>query len=180
VGIAGEDDLDALDLSGQPAETSKGGKGYDAKRQTENGADQPIGRFAASRNQWSPPRQILEPEKSAALRERMLAEIVALATLEQATTWAQKGMAAKNTLNKDDCRVVEAAFAAQVADLDDGDGVRQGTVGTNSPAASSKATFAPAETAGDGHCRAPTFGLRRRRERTRASGRRQQCGRWPH
>ena len=76
VGIAGEDDLDAPDLGGQPAETSKGGNGYDAKRQTGNGADQPIGRFATSRNRWSPPKQPLEPEKSAGLRDRMLAEIV--------------------------------------------------------------------------------------------------------
>ena len=142
VGIAGEDDLDAPDLGGQPAEgTSKGGNGFDAKRQTGSGADQPIGRFATSRNRWSPPKQALEAEKSAGLRDRMLAEIVALATQEQATTWAQKAMTAKNTLNTDDCRVVEAAFAAQVADLDDGDGVRQGTVGVNSPAVESKTTL---------------------------------------
>ena len=124
VGIAGEDDLDAPDLGGQPVEGSgKPGNGLDAKRQNGNGADQPLGTFAASRKPWSPPKQALEPEKSAALRDRLLGEISALASQEQATAWAQKAMAAKNTLTTADCGVVEAAFAARVAELaDDGAG----------------------------------------------------------
>jgi ERF superfamily len=73
VGIAGEDDLDAPDLGGESAETtSKGGNGHDAKRQNGNTADQPLGRFAASRKPWSPPKQPLEPGKSAALRDKLL------------------------------------------------------------------------------------------------------------
>jgi hypothetical protein len=57
VGIAGEDDLDAPDLGGQPVEgTGKAGNGFDANR---NGADRPVGRFAAGRGRrlsrlWSP------------------------------------------------------------------------------------------------------------------------------
>jgi hypothetical protein len=119
VGIAGEDDLDAPDLGGQPAEpTGKAGNGHDAKRQRGNGADQPLGSFAASRKPWSPPKQSLEPEKSAALRDRLVGEIGALATQEQATAWAHKAMAAKNTLATADCAVVEAAFAAKIAEED--------------------------------------------------------------
>src|ERR1700723_1611930 len=50
VGIAGEDDLDAPDLGGQPAErTGKSGIGLDPKHRNGNGADQQLGRFAASR-----------------------------------------------------------------------------------------------------------------------------------
>src|ERR1700754_4498821 len=46
VGIAGEDDLDAPDFGGQPAEgTGKPGNGLDPQRQT----DQPLGTFAAGR-----------------------------------------------------------------------------------------------------------------------------------
>ena len=75
VGIAGEDDLDAPDLGGQPEGTGKAGNGPDAKHRNGNGADQPLGRFAASRKPWSPPKQPLEPEKSAALRDRLLGEI---------------------------------------------------------------------------------------------------------
>jgi ERF superfamily protein len=121
VGIAGEDDLDAPDLGGQPAEGSgKAGNGFDASRQTGNGADQPLGRFAVGRKAWSPPKQALEPEKSAALRDRLVEGVGALVTQEQATAWAQKAMAAKNTLTTADCGVVEAAFAARLAELVEG------------------------------------------------------------
>jgi ERF superfamily len=120
VGIAGEDDLDAPDLGGQPVEGSgKPGNGLDAKHQKRNGTDQPLGTFAASRKPWSPPKQVLEPEKSAALRDRLLGEITALVGEEQATVWAQKAMAPKNTLTAADCRVVEAAFAARLVELTD-------------------------------------------------------------
>jgi hypothetical protein len=102
--IAGEDDLDAPDLGGQPAEGSgKPGNGLNGKGANGNGADQPLGRFAVSRKAWSPPKQALEPETSAALRYGLLGEISALATQEQATAWAYKAMAAKNTLITVDC-----------------------------------------------------------------------------
>ena len=118
VGIAGEDDLDAPDLGGQPVEGSgKPGNGLNGKGTNGNGADQPLGRFAASRKVWSPPMPPLEPEKSAALRDRLVGEARALDTQEQATTWAHTAMAAKNTLTSGDCGSVEAAFAARVAEL---------------------------------------------------------------
>jgi ERF superfamily len=121
VGIAGEDDLDEPDLGGQPVKgTGKAGNPLDAKRQNGNGMDQPLGRYAAGRKPWSPPKQPLDPEKSAALRDRLLGEIGALASEEQATAWAQKAMAAKNTLGMDDCGLVETAFAARLAELADG------------------------------------------------------------
>jgi hypothetical protein len=121
VGIAGEDDLDAPDLGGQPVEgPGKAGNGSDTKHRNGNGADQPLGRFAANRKPWSPPKQALEPEKSAALRDRLVGEIRALATQEQATAWAHKAMSAKNTVTTADCGVVEAAFAARLAELVEG------------------------------------------------------------
>jgi hypothetical protein len=101
--------------------TNKAANGRDAKHQNGKGADEPLGRFATSRKPWSPPKQALEPEKSAALRDRLLGELSALANQGQATAWAQKVMSAKNALTTTDCRVVEAAFAAKVADLT-GDG----------------------------------------------------------
>jgi hypothetical protein len=62
VRIAGEDDLDAPDLGGQPAAaTGKDGNGHQPKRHNGKGADQPLGSFAASRKPWSPPKQPLEP-----------------------------------------------------------------------------------------------------------------------
>jgi hypothetical protein len=119
VGIAGEDDLDAPDLSGQRLE-GIGKAGLDTKRPSGNGADQLLGTFAAGRKPWSPPKQPLEPEKSAALRDRLLREIGALASEEQVTAWAHKVMVAKNTLTTGDCGLVEAAFAARLAEFTDG------------------------------------------------------------
>jgi hypothetical protein len=124
VGIAGEDDLDAPDIGGQSVEgTGKAGNGLDTMHRKGNGAAQPLGTFAASRKPWSPPKQPLEPEKSAALRDRLLGELSALATREQVTAWAQKAIGAKNTLTTADCEIVETSFAARVAQLED-DGVR--------------------------------------------------------
>jgi hypothetical protein len=119
VGIAGEDDLDAPDLNGQPVggTSATAGNGLDAKRHNEIGADRSLGTFATGRKAWSPPKQALGPEKSAALRDRLLGEISALASEEQATAWAHKVMAAKNTLATVDCGVVEAAFAARLGEL---------------------------------------------------------------
>jgi ERF superfamily len=121
VGIAGEDDLDAPDLGGRPTDrTGEAGNTLDTKCQNGSGADQPLGTFAANRKPWSPPKQPLEPGKSAALRDRLVGEIGALASEEQATAWAQKAMAAKNTLTTGDSGLVEAAFAARLAELTDG------------------------------------------------------------
>ena len=53
------------------------------------------------------------------MRDRLLGRVGALATQEQATAWAQRAMAAKNTLTTADCGLVEAAFAARVAELAD-------------------------------------------------------------
>src|SRR5580700_10592608 len=62
VGIAGEDDLDAPDLGGQPlVGIGESGNGHDPKYRNGNGADQQLGRFGASRKPWSPPKQSLEP-----------------------------------------------------------------------------------------------------------------------
>jgi ERF superfamily protein len=121
VGIAGEDDLDAPDFGGQPVDGSgkAAGLSSNTRHRNGNGADQPLGRFAANRKPWSPPEQPLEPEKSAALRDRLVGEVRALVTLEQATAWAYKAMAPKNTLTTADCGVVEAAFAARVAELEE-------------------------------------------------------------
>jgi ERF superfamily len=120
VGIAGEDDLDAPDLGGQHVEgTGKPGNRLDPKRQKGNGADQPLGTFAAGRKPWSPPKQPLEPKKSAILRDRLLGEINVLANQGEATAWAHKAMGAKNTLGTADSGALEAAFAARLAALAD-------------------------------------------------------------
>src|SRR4030081_403049 len=75
VGIAGEDDLDAPDLAGQPAEgASRGGNGFDQEKVNGGGAAGTLGAFAKNRKPWTPPKQALAPEASATLRDRLIGE----------------------------------------------------------------------------------------------------------
>ena len=102
VGIAGEDDLDAPDLAGQPAEGApKTGNGFDPGKVNGGGAAGTLGAFAKNRKPWTPPKQALAPEASAALRDRLLGELSSLASADEATAWAQRALGAKNTLRDD-------------------------------------------------------------------------------
>src|SRR5271169_4945929 len=105
VGIAGEDDLDAPDLAGQPAEGApKAGNGFDRGKVNGSGAARTLGAagtlgaFAKNRKPWTPPKQALAPEASATLRDRLIGELSGLATADEATAWAQRALGAKNTL----------------------------------------------------------------------------------
>jgi ERF superfamily len=118
VGIAGEDDLDAPDLGGQPAEASgKVGNGSEAGKLNGSGGDQPLGSFAKSRKSWSPPQQLLDPDKSAALRDRLLNELEGITDPDGVTAWAQLALRAKNSLTNSDAARVEAEFASRMAVL---------------------------------------------------------------
>jgi hypothetical protein len=122
VGIAGEDDLDAPDLAGQPAEGApKAGNGFDQGKVNGSGAAGTLGAFARNRKPWTPPKQALAPEASATLRDRLVGELSDLASADEATTWAQRALGAKNTLRDVDAAVVEVAFASRMAELGEGD-----------------------------------------------------------
>src|SRR6266576_181122 len=88
VGIAGEDDLDAPDLAGQPAEGApKAGNGFDQGKVNGSGAAGTLGAFARNRKPWTPPKQALAPVASATLRDRLVGELSGLASAEDATAW---------------------------------------------------------------------------------------------
>src|SRR5271169_512104 len=88
VGIAGEEDLDAPDLGGQPSETSGAdGNGAKAGKLNGSGARETLGSFSANRRPWSPPKQVLEPEKSGALRDQLLGELAGVGSQEKVTAW---------------------------------------------------------------------------------------------
>jgi ERF superfamily len=115
VGIAGEDDLDAPDLAGRPGDGAQtAGNGLD---KLNGGGAAGLGAFAKKRRLWTPPKQTLTPEVSAALRARLVGELSGLASAEDATAWAQRALGAKNTLRDIDASVVEAAFASRMAEL---------------------------------------------------------------
>jgi ERF superfamily len=118
VGIAGEDDLDAPDLGGQRTEaTGNVGNGSGNGQLSGSGGDQPLGSFAKNRKSWSPPKQLLDPDKSAALRDRLLNELEGITDPDGATAWAQRSLVAKNSLMNSDAARVEAEFASRMAVL---------------------------------------------------------------
>ena len=125
VGIAGEDDLDAPDLtvptvpdSGpeRPVTSSKtagmnGGRGAGATSVRRNG------KYNATAI-----KPVLEMDASAALRDQLLTEVDRLNSADDAATWAHRIMTAKNSLAAADARRVEDAFAAKIATSESGDG----------------------------------------------------------
>jgi hypothetical protein len=131
VGIAGEDDLDAPDLDatsnsdtrrtpapngGQPPPSNDGSA-------TGHALDAGAASSISSRRRPSPARPsgpaILIPDRSAALRKRLLAELDVLQSADEAASWAQRSLPAKNTLTASDARLVETSFGAKVVSFGD-------------------------------------------------------------
>jgi len=118
VGIAGEDDLDALDLMDPGPEAGKlkinSKFGSNGGRQ-QLGSDRPTGRSAGNK----PASASLQPELpvalSASLRIELLRQIDDLSSADEAALWAQRRLVAKNRLSIADAREVEEAFATKLA-----------------------------------------------------------------
>ena len=120
VGIAGEEDLDAPDLVGQPIERSgSAGNGSAPGKANGSSAPQTFRSFSANRKVWSPPKPALEPDKSAVLRDQLLGELAGLASQEEVTAWAQGALGAKNTLTTANSVLVEIEFAEKLAGFGD-------------------------------------------------------------
>jgi hypothetical protein len=117
VGIAGEDDLDAPDsvVSNQPL----GPKG----RKPNGHALADGGSGSADARRRAPPaptKTVLAANQSAALRDRLVAEVNGLQSSEDATGWAHRSLSAKNTLTTADAELVEAGFRLKLAAFGDG------------------------------------------------------------
>jgi hypothetical protein len=121
VGIAGEDDLDAPDLTTPATPTLK------VDEPAENKIGDLNGGRAHSTQQFPGDRRAkavlnlrkptLEPPASASLRDQLTAELKDLNSAEDAANWAQRVLAAKNTLIAPDAERVEQAFQARVANI---------------------------------------------------------------
>jgi hypothetical protein len=124
VGIAGEDDLDAPDLTTPTQQTSgpekenvdgsagrlNGGGPGAPNRGHHLGAQAPIGR----RDRKANAQPMLEPGPSAGLRDRLLGEINELAGGDEAALWAHRSLAEKNKLTAADALRVEEAFQTRL------------------------------------------------------------------
>ena len=135
VGIAGEDDLDAPDLGATPkagADQPPGPDGW-----SSNGHAFAAGLPApAGAQRKSPParpaKPVLAADQSAALRDRLVAELEAVQSADEAAIWAHRSLPAKNTLTAADADFVEAGFRAKLVAFGDGergDGLREAVQG---------------------------------------------------
>lgn len=122
VGIAGEDDLDAPDLnSPEPAETEKRPSVLRARRQGRRKhpprANGPTGENANREAISVNPR--LKEQLSAVLRDQLISELREVSSLDEAAIWARRILPAKNSLDAEDARLVQDAFAAILARMQD-------------------------------------------------------------
>jgi hypothetical protein len=63
----------------------------------------------------------LEPEQSAALREKLLTELGTITSADLAAIWAQETLTAKNSLTATDAKLVEDAFERRLSELPSSD-----------------------------------------------------------
>jgi hypothetical protein len=145
VGIAGEDDLDAPDLCdptppGSPTLTS----GPASTPREPRIPRRPIGNGHGHGATRAEPRAVLAVDQSAALRDRLLAEIGNISSTELAASWAGAALGAKNSLTADDAKVVEDAFEQRLSQVgsssetttssgNEGSGPEAAVVGTPQP-----------------------------------------------
>ena len=119
VGIAGEDDLDAPDLTTPrqqplgPERPKAGGNGR------LNGGHLrpalPLDGRRGSKPQFHPIEPMLGPEASAELRDRLVTELGGLGSGDDAALWAKRRLGEKNRLTVSDARRVEDAFQVKLA-----------------------------------------------------------------
>ena len=104
VGIAGEDDIDAPELTPPAAPETEA-------------PSKPMAHGKAVRRSAVPR---LAADQSESLRDRLLAELVNLATSDEAARWAHRVLSSKNSLITEHAEAVEAAFRTTIASFDDG------------------------------------------------------------
>jgi hypothetical protein len=75
----------------------------------------------------------LEPEQSAALREKLLTALASITSADSAAIWAQEALPAKNSLAPADAKLVEDAFERRLSELPSSDAVAASNDETSLP-----------------------------------------------
>jgi ERF superfamily len=119
VGIAGEDDLDAPNLYDGPSSQTSSADEHPLKPMDGRPRLPPrvagLGRARDGRKAEVP--ITLDPEQSAALRERLLIEVGNITSADLAAAWAREVLSAKNSLTATDAKLVGDAFERRLSEL---------------------------------------------------------------
>src|SRR6516162_5396617 len=113
VGIAGEDDLDAPDLDATSKTEVVGPSRSDHH-------SQPTGDTAVVARARDGGAPVLTSEQSAILRDRLLNQLAAIGSANEAASWAQRNLPAKNTLTATDAKIVEERFRDRISTIGEG------------------------------------------------------------
>jgi hypothetical protein len=120
VGIAGEDDLDAPDLCDEPLPSAAGRSFKPTDDQPRVPSRTPGNGHGRGGRKGEIP-VLLDPEQSAALGEKLLAELGSITSADLAAAWAREALAAKNSLTATDAKRVEDAFERRLSELPSSD-----------------------------------------------------------
>jgi hypothetical protein len=115
VGISGEDDLDAPDLCDGPLLSVPSAVDRSFKPRDGQSHMPPHGR----RKGEIP--VTLDPEQSAALREKLLTDLGNVISADLAAAWAREALTAKNSLTVTDAKLVEDTFERRLSELPSSD-----------------------------------------------------------
>jgi ERF superfamily len=113
VGIAGEDDLDAPDLCDGPLSPSSSAVDRSEPRMPPQTPSNGRARGGSKGESLA----TLDPEQSAALREKLLTELGNITSADLAAAWAREALTAKNSLAAADAKLVEDAFEQRLSEL---------------------------------------------------------------
>jgi ERF superfamily len=119
VGIAGEDDLDAPSLCDGPPSLlpSVVDRSFEPKDNQSRGSQQKSGNDNGRGGKKGGIPLTLDPEQSAALREKLLIEVGNITSADLAAAWAREALTAKNSLTATDAKLVEDAFERRLPEL---------------------------------------------------------------
>jgi hypothetical protein len=119
VGIAGEDDLDAPDLCYGPPSLLPSAVDRSFKPTDDQSRMLP-------RTPGNGRARTLDAEQSAALREKLLAELGNITSADLVPNWARGALTAKNSLTATDAKLVEDAFERRLSELPSSDAAAAG------------------------------------------------------
>jgi ERF superfamily len=119
VGIAGEDDLDAPDLCDEPPSLLPSASDRPLKPTDDQSRMPPRKPGNGQRRQGMHGERpsMLDPEQSAALREKLLTELGNITSADLAPAWAREALTAKNSLTAADAKLLEDAFERRLSEL---------------------------------------------------------------